>query len=136
MKDNKYSIKGDLSVGSRNTAMKDFSVGGGVGERLYMYYPNTQYKYAVESNYIIGFGSREGTLYFKSEKEAKNYVKEKPTLRKYLGEKFDDGGGVGGFDAETIKQKKSEMYIAQNTNTGQVYVGGIKSKNKLYKDEK
>lgn len=49
-------------------------------------------------------------------------------------EDYADGGGV--FPAETIKKKMGEMYIALNTKTGQVYVGGIKPKNKLYKDEK
>ncbi|MEI7960720.1 MAG: hypothetical protein WCI04_00130 [archaeon] len=37
---------------------------------------------------------------------------------------------------ENIKQKMSEMNIALNTKTGQVYVGGIKPKNRVFKDEK
>jgi hypothetical protein len=35
-----------------------------------------------------------------------------------------------------LKKKKEEMNIALNTQTGQIYVGGIKPKNKLYSDEK
>ena len=46
--------------------------------------------------------------------------------------KMAKGGGV----MENIKQKMSEMNIALNTKTGQVYVGGIKPKNIVFKDEK
>ena len=46
--------------------------------------------------------------------------------------KMSNGGGV----MENIKQKMSEMNIALNTKTGQVYVGGIKPKNRVFKDEK
>lgn len=46
--------------------------------------------------------------------------------------KMANGGGV----MENIKQKMSEMNIALNTKTGQVYVGGIKPKNRVFKDEK
>lgn len=46
-----------------------------------------------------------------------------------------NGGGVGDGD-ETIRQKIAKMNIALNTKTDQVYVGGIKFKNKLYKDDK
>lgn len=52
---------------------------------------------------------------------------------------YANGGNIGNideFDSETIKKKKAEMYIALNTKTGQVYVGGIKPKNKLNQDDK
>lgn len=42
----------------------------------------------------------------------------------------------GGVDASAIRQKIAEMNVALNTKNGQVYVGGIKPKNRLFKDEK
>jgi hypothetical protein len=48
------------------------------------------------------------------------------------GESYANGGGV----MENIKQKMSEMNIALNTKTEQVYVGGIKPENRVFKDEK
>ena len=50
--------------------------------------------------------------------------------------KYAGGGGVNEYDAESLRRKKSEMNISINTQTGQVYVGGIKPKNKLYEDDK
>ena len=49
------------------------------------YTPDDVYKYAVKSKSIIGFQGREDILYFKSEQEAKQYVKQKPSMREYLG---------------------------------------------------
>ena len=49
------------------------------------YAPTEEYKYAVRSEYIIGFQGREDILYFKSEEEAKKYVAQKPSMREYLG---------------------------------------------------
>lgn len=45
-----------------------------------------------------------------------------------------EGGGVQDF--AILRKTKAEMNIALNTKNFQVYVGGIKPKNKLYEDEK
>lgn len=46
------------------------------------YQSNEIYKYAVCSQYIIGFQVREDVLYFKSKEEAIAYVNQKPKSRK------------------------------------------------------
>jgi len=49
------------------------------------YSPDENYKFVVESKYIIGFQGREDILYFKTESVALKFVNEKPKTRKYLG---------------------------------------------------
>ena len=49
---------------------------------------------------------------------------------------FQNGGEVGDENDKTMREKIAEMNIALNTKNGQVYVGGIKTKNRLFKDEK
>jgi hypothetical protein len=66
-------------------AMADGGMMGKGGNLDAKYTPDDVYKYAVERKYIIGFQGREDILYFKSKEEANNYVKEKPSMRKYLG---------------------------------------------------
>lgn len=51
---------------------------------------------------------------------------------KMLRGEMANGGGV----EETMREKIAKMNISLNTKDGQVYVGGIKPKNKLFKDEK
>jgi hypothetical protein len=47
-------------------------------------------------------------------------------------EEYSNGGGVGS-EEEKLRQK---MNIATHTKTGNIYVGGLKRKNILYKDDK
>lgn len=70
------------------------------------------YKYAVRSNYVIGFQGREDVLYFKSEQEAKNFVKQKPSMREYLGtHKMADGGLLEELE---IYHKENGPYISES----------------------
>jgi hypothetical protein len=80
------------------------------GGILYKYTPDDVYKYAVESKYIIGFQGREDILYFKSEQEAKDYVKEKPSSREYLGIKMADGGMMA--KGGSIEEGNVEMIMS------------------------
>lgn len=77
---------------------------------------------------------QKGTDFMFIEKENGELYKPKSSNKLFWREigKFGKGGGV----MENIKQKMSEMNIALNTKTGQVYVGGIKPKNRVFKDEK
>ena len=57
-----------------------------LNENLYAKYKsNDIYKYAVKSKYVIGFQGREDILYFNTENEALEYVKENPNKREYIG---------------------------------------------------
>jgi len=85
----------------------------------------------------------DGT-YSTQDAQYRNSLKGIGELKKYFFNEFikgqysnyANGGGVDKYDMEMLKRKKEEMNIALNTQTGQVYVGGIKPKNKLYSDEK
>jgi hypothetical protein len=71
------------------------------------YTRNRDYKYAVMNKYVIGFQGREHILYFKSEQEAKDYVKEKPSMREYLGIIYPNGGMADGGKVKFSDKVKS-----------------------------
>jgi ribosomal protein L21E len=77
------------------------------------YTPDDVYQFAVESKYIIGFQGREDILYFKSKEEAKNYVKERPSNRTYLGIIMADGSMMA--KGGKMKEWKGNLYVKQTS---------------------
>jgi len=76
------------------------------------YTPDDVYQFAVESKYIIGFQAREDILYFKTKEEAKNYVKERPSNRTYLGIIMAEGSMMAkGGETKKAKEVWGKMSI-------------------------
>lgn len=82
----------------------------------------------VQPQYQAEYGKK----YSKSEAEEVGKKVAGKVYWQQQGRKLNGGGGVG----ETMREKIAKMNISLNTQTGQVFVGGLKPKNKLYSDEK
>ena len=89
------------------------------------YKPSEEYKYAVEAKHVVGLQGKEDTLYFKSEKEAKDYASDKPGMRKYK-------GVVG----KSLKEAEEEMYVVYTYPYGEEDKKTLHSKNLTLRDAK
>jgi hypothetical protein len=152
-----FEYEGDLFYVPQKFGMGGFVIGAIAGVIGTLYYQKRNKKGAKKGSkkyfeggdiegydtYVVEFKksgqTRRVGVVAHNEKEAVAKAKKMISGKGYtVGNvrRFAEGGGVESFDEETIKKKRSEMYIALNTKTGQVYVGGIKPKNRLFKDEK
>ena len=71
--------------------------------------------------------------------ETNNWRRQNPTKEfiqiQLYGNKYSKGGEKIMADGGDIREKIAKMNILLNTKSGQVYIGGIKPKNRLFKDE-